>query len=253
MKKKWILFRKLMHQETGVDWNPIKNLLDAFDKWWERKIKENSDYSKFKNEDLSLIWFRYDTLFSDVAATGERAQAPSQRYGNEIDSYEEMLEDNGESNNHKEEQVHIGDSDDTKNIEIFDYNVNSRTKKTNSVSNEVMFPYLDNIKRKFSDEKSKGKKKISGAASLKEDIHSLLYFMTNRNTETSTPSIEITIGAAIELLNNVPGIAPQSELWNYLCNLLSKNEMREVFVSQPCHGSRLSWLEFNYNQFKKSC
>ncbi|PIN19960.1 hypothetical protein CDL12_07351 [Handroanthus impetiginosus] len=253
MKKEWILFRRLMHQETGVGWNPIKNSLDASDEWWERKIKENSDYSKFRNKDLSLIWFRYDMLFSDVAATGERARAPSERSGNEIDSYEEMLEDNGESNNHEEEQVHIGDSDDTENIEISDYNMNSGTKKTNSVSNEVMFTSLDNVKRKFSGENSKGKKKISGAASLKEDIHSLLHFMANRNTATSAPSTEITIGAAIELLNDVPGIAPQSELWNYSCNLLSKKEMREVFVSQPCHGSRLSWLEFNYNQFKKNC
>ncbi|PIN26265.1 hypothetical protein CDL12_00983 [Handroanthus impetiginosus] len=123
--------------ETGVGWNPIKNSLDAFDEWWERKIKENSDYSKFRNKDLSLIWFRYDTLFCDVAAMGERARALSQRSGNEIDSYEEMLEDNGESNNQKEEQVHIGDSDDTENIKISDYNVNSKTKKTNSVSNEI--------------------------------------------------------------------------------------------------------------------
>ncbi|PIN04367.1 hypothetical protein CDL12_23097 [Handroanthus impetiginosus] len=164
-----------------------------------------------------------------------------------------MLEDNRESNNQEGEQVHIGDSDDTENIETSDYNVNSGTKKTNSVSNEVMFPSLDNVKRKFSGENSKGKKKISGAASLKEDIHSLLHFMANRNTASSAPSTEITIGAAIELLNNVPGIAPQSELWNYSCNLLSKKEIREVFVSQPCHGSRLSLLEFNYNQFKKNC
>ena len=39
MKKEWILFRKLMHQETGVGWNPTKNSLDASDEWWERKIK----------------------------------------------------------------------------------------------------------------------------------------------------------------------------------------------------------------------
>ncbi|PIN21974.1 hypothetical protein CDL12_05325 [Handroanthus impetiginosus] len=211
--KEWILFRKLMHREIGVGWNPIKNSLDASNEWWKRKIKvnwvylflqENSYYSKLRNKDLSLIWFRYDTLFFDVAATTERARAPSQRSGNEIDSYEEILEDNGESNNQEEEQVHIGDSDDTENIEISDYNVNSGTKKTNNVR----------------------KKKISGATSLKEDTHSLLYFMGNGNTVTSLPSTDqITIGAAIELLNNVLGIAPQSGLWNYLSNLSSKKEM----------------------------
>ncbi|KAG8382555.1 hypothetical protein BUALT_Bualt05G0089500 [Buddleja alternifolia] len=69
MKKDWILFKKLMNKERGVDWNAVKNSLDALDEWWESKLKENGDYGKFRNKNLTLIWFRYDRLFSDIAAT----------------------------------------------------------------------------------------------------------------------------------------------------------------------------------------
>ncbi|KAK4430755.1 hypothetical protein Salat_0837200 [Sesamum alatum] len=118
-----------MQIETGIGWNPIKNSLDASDEWWEKKIKENGDYSKFRNKDLSLIWFRYDKLFSDVAATGERVRAPSQTSKNEFDSRYEMLEDNGESNGPEEEQVEIGDSDDIEDIGIARSNINSGKKE----------------------------------------------------------------------------------------------------------------------------
>ncbi|KAI3454861.1 hypothetical protein Pfo_011524 [Paulownia fortunei] len=196
MKKDWILFKKLMYKETGVGWNPMKNSLDASDEWWETKLRENGDYNKFRNKDLSLIWFRYNRLFSNIG------------------SGEDMLDDNGESNK-VEEHVEIGDSDDNDYVEIDEYNTNS----------EIMFPSLALVKRKFSGENNKWKKK----------------FMENKSSTTSTPSTEITIGTAIEMLNN-----------NYACNLLSKKDMREVFVNQPSHESRFSWIQFNYDQFKKN-
>ncbi|KAK4412495.1 hypothetical protein Salat_2896600 [Sesamum alatum] len=97
--------------EANGNWNKLKSY-DVSDEWWEKKIKENEDYIKFKNKDLSLIWFRYDKLFSKVVEIGKIARAPSQIFENEFGSRDEMLEDNGESNRHKEEQVKIGNSDD---------------------------------------------------------------------------------------------------------------------------------------------
>ncbi|KAK4427912.1 hypothetical protein Salat_1560200 [Sesamum alatum] len=118
MKKEWILFRKLMQTKTGIGWNPIKNSLDASDEWWEKKIKENGDYSKFRNKDLPLI------------------------------CRDEMLEDNGESNGHEEEHVEIGDSDDIEDIGIARSNINFGKKEASTASNEVMFSSLETIKRK---------------------------------------------------------------------------------------------------------
>ncbi|KAI3454684.1 hypothetical protein Pfo_011347 [Paulownia fortunei] len=58
---------------------------------------------------------------------------------NEIGSGEDMLDDNGESNE-VEEHMEIGDSDDNDFIKIDEYNINS----------EIMFPSLASVKRKFS-------------------------------------------------------------------------------------------------------
>ncbi|KAL1815465.1 hypothetical protein ACET3Z_018039 [Daucus carota] len=43
------------------------------------KVSENEKYKKVRGVDLSLFWFSYDTLFTDIVATGERARAPNQR------------------------------------------------------------------------------------------------------------------------------------------------------------------------------
>ncbi|KAK6153954.1 hypothetical protein DH2020_013593 [Rehmannia glutinosa] len=212
-------------------------------------VEENGDYSKFRNKDLSLFWFRYDNLFSDILYNlGERARAPNQKSGNEVSGGEEMFDDNGESNDF-EEHVEIGDSDDNNYIET-DCNKNSEMKETNNFVNENMFPSFAPAKKRNNGENSKGKKKVSGAASLKEDIQSLLQFMEKKSSDTSTHCTDVSIAAAMEILNNMPGIAPMSDLWNYACNLFCKKDMREVFVCQPSHESRLSWLEFNYDRFK---
>jgi len=41
-------------------------------------LREDVRYRKFRNKDLLLIWFRYDALFSDIVAMGERARASNQ-------------------------------------------------------------------------------------------------------------------------------------------------------------------------------
>ncbi|KAG8367636.1 hypothetical protein BUALT_Bualt16G0092800 [Buddleja alternifolia] len=144
--------------------NIVKRFNEMTDEWWESKLKENGDYGKFRNKNLTLIWFRYDRLFSDIAATGERARAPTQISGNELNCEQEMLVDDGESNEHEKERIEIGDSDDIETIGTMGYDTNFGTKET---SNEVVFPFFDTVKRKLCEENDKGKKKVSGAAALK--------------------------------------------------------------------------------------
>ncbi|XP_012846397.1 PREDICTED: uncharacterized protein LOC105966383 [Erythranthe guttata] len=251
MKKDWILFKKLMHQETGIGWDPLTNSIEASDEWWARKLRENGDYNKFRNKDLSLIWFRYDKLFSDVAATGERARAPNQRTQNEIDNDGELFKNNGEFNE-VEEHVEIDDIDDNDYIGVDEYNTNPEMKEEDDNAKEIVFPSFSTLKRKSIGESHKVKKKVSGAASLKEDIHSLLQFMEKKSSTTSTLSIEITIATALKMLNNLSGIPSLSELWNYASNLMSKKDMREIFANQPSDEARLSWLEYNFNKYKKN-
>lgn len=151
------------------------------------KIRENGDYVKFRNKDLSLIWFRYDKLFSDVAATGERARAPSQRPVHCIGDDEEIMMENDDLSNF-EENVEIDDSEDNDNMGI-ENDTSFVIKETSNMGNDIMFPSLSSVKRKFNREDSKEKKKISGAASLKEDIHSLLKYLENKSNATSAPSV----------------------------------------------------------------
>ncbi|KAG6527129.1 hypothetical protein ZIOFF_009222 [Zingiber officinale] len=240
MKKEWLLFKKLMHMETGVGWNPTNNSLDASDEWWETKLRENGEYAKFRNKDLSLVWFRYDKLFSDVAATGERARAPSQQTVHCIDDNEEVMKEN---DNFPDFEGHIGIDDSEYNEDRgIEHDVSFGIKEKSNMGNDIVFPSLSSLKRKFNGEDGKEKKKISGAASLKEDIHSLLMYLENKSTVTSTPSTEKDIESAMVILKNIPGIEHKTELWCYACNLLSKKEMRAIFLNQPDNDCRLAWL-----------
>ncbi|MCD7461149.1 hypothetical protein HAX54_045375 [Datura stramonium] len=62
---------------------------------WTMIVVENAKYKKFRNKDLSLIWFRYGALFSDIVATGERARAANQEQisGIRVDIDEEETND----------------------------------------------------------------------------------------------------------------------------------------------------------------
>ncbi|KAG6514260.1 hypothetical protein ZIOFF_024607 [Zingiber officinale] len=175
MKKEWLLFKKLMHMETGVGWNPTNNSLDASNEWWETKHRENGEYVKFRNQDLSLVWFRYDKLFSDVAAMGERARAPSQQTMHCIDDNEEVMKENDDF---LDFEGHIGIDDREYNEDRgIEHDVNFGMKEKSNMGNDIVFPSLSSLKRKFNGEDGKEKKKIFGATSLKEDIHSLLNLM----------------------------------------------------------------------------
>ncbi|KAK6937889.1 hypothetical protein RJ641_031397 [Dillenia turbinata] len=50
---------------------------------YQIKFKSNEQdnrYKKFRNKDLSLFWYRYDAIFSDIVAIGHRARALGQTY-----------------------------------------------------------------------------------------------------------------------------------------------------------------------------
>nr|XP_018633673.1 uncharacterized protein LOC104117879 [Nicotiana tomentosiformis] len=91
------------------------------DDWWERKIKENAKYKKFRNKDLSLIWFLYDALFVDIVATGERARAANQKQSSGIGLNLDEEGINVIDDCDKEYFIHLNDemsdgSDDLQNI-----------------------------------------------------------------------------------------------------------------------------------------
>ncbi|XP_059310008.1 L10-interacting MYB domain-containing protein-like [Lycium ferocissimum] len=176
MKKDWILFKKLMRGETGLGWDATKNTIIADDDWWERKIKDDR-YNKFRKIDLSFVWYRYDALFSDIVATGERARTANQEQmsGIGVDLDEEGINDI--SGYDKEHFINPNDagndeSDDIQNVDSVKFPKSSLKIRGS----------IDGIGTSTQVKKNKAK---SGAASIRENIHSLVEFMSSKSTATS--------------------------------------------------------------------
>ncbi|XP_019257610.1 PREDICTED: uncharacterized protein LOC109235812 [Nicotiana attenuata] len=148
MKAEWTLFKQLMKGETCLGWDATKNTIIADDDWWDQKIKENARYKKFRNKDLSLIWFCYDTLFADVVATGERARAanPEQSSGIGLNLDEEGINDIDGCE--KEHFTFLNDemsdeSDDLQNINSVPEPSLKRQKSTDGVSTSSQVRKID--------------------------------------------------------------------------------------------------------------
>nr|XP_009761658.1 PREDICTED: uncharacterized protein LOC104213809 [Nicotiana sylvestris] len=194
MKGEWTLFKQLMRGETGLGWDATKNTIMADDVWWERKIKENAKYKKFRNKDLSLIWFRYDALFADVVAIGERARATNQE------------QSSGIGLNLDEEGINVIDDCDNEHFTHLNDEMSDESGDLQNI-NSVMFPEPSLKRQKSIDGVStssqvRKSKKIAAATLIKKDIHSLIEFMSSKSAATSPAidetSIEKCIGTKME-------------------------------------------------------
>ncbi|KAG5589909.1 hypothetical protein H5410_040423 [Solanum commersonii] len=220
MKAEWTLFKQLMRGDTCIGWDATKNIIMADDDWWK----------KFRNKDLSLIWFRYDALFSDIVATGERARPSNQSQFLETEVYSDEERPNGIDNDDMEHFINSnneggGESDDPQNMD------------------STMFPTLalkrpnstDGIGTSNHVKKSKTK---STVASMKEDMHSLVELMSNKSTATSHAVDDPTIDKCMDFLANIPGIFERGEMYNYFVNIFLKKDIRQVFLKMPTDEAR---------------
>ncbi|KAK6923183.1 hypothetical protein RJ641_011487 [Dillenia turbinata] len=116
-----------------------------------RNLQDNR-YKKFRNNDLSLFWYQYDAIFSDIVATGYRVRAPSQTY-----SLNQSLKDGTDlvldEINEGEEEYEVEDHD----IEETDKSDNSQSDIQNIrglddtfTGDESLFPPTFNVKEKES-------------------------------------------------------------------------------------------------------
>ncbi|KAL2929618.1 L10-interacting MYB domain-containing protein, partial [Bienertia sinuspersici] len=78
MRKDWIKWKALKKSETGLGWDPITGKIDAPREWWTRKLKENQEFSKFRQRGVSSIHEdHWEFLFGDSCATGDNVYVPS--------------------------------------------------------------------------------------------------------------------------------------------------------------------------------
>ncbi|KAK6929012.1 hypothetical protein RJ641_005217 [Dillenia turbinata] len=180
-------------------------------------MMNDNRYKKFKNKDLSLFWYRYDTIFSDIVATRHRALALSQTnlMHDDINKGKEGYE----VEDHDIEE--IDKSDDSQ----FDVQ-NIRGLDDIFTSDESLFPPTFNVKEKERLSKTQKKIKTSGASGLKEDIQFLLKLMSTRSKYTFSSGSQDgpTIAECLDILNNLSEVELSSGLWFYACDLFAKKE-----------------------------
>ncbi|KAK6927852.1 Myb/SANT-like domain [Dillenia turbinata] len=145
MKSEWKLFKSLTHEETGLGFDAKRNTIAVDDEWWEKKITQYNRYKKFRNKDLSLFLYQYDTIFSVILALRHRARAPNQTYP-------------------PNQSLKNG-------IDLLLVDINEVKRDMN------LFTATFNAKEKESSSKTRKKIMAFDATGLKEDIQSLLKLM----------------------------------------------------------------------------
>ncbi|KAM3373660.1 hypothetical protein P3S68_012374 [Capsicum galapagoense] len=215
-----------MRENTGLGWDATKDTIIADNDWWKQKIKVRLShysiflcyfshyliylssfffflfqmdhrYRRFRNMDLSFIRYRYDALFSDIVATGERAHAAN----------EEQI---------SETEVHL----DKEKLNDFDkehfINLNNEESHDPNDMNSPMF-FKPSLKREFStdDIGTSNRVKKSKTKSAREELHSLVELMSSKSADTSHAVEDPTIDKCMEFLESWPEIDIPFETYNY--------------------------------------
>lgn len=76
LKREWGLWNSLLRGASGLGKDPATGVITASDEWWNNKLQRYPDAAKFREKPLQFAE-ELDTLFNDVAATGEFAYTPS--------------------------------------------------------------------------------------------------------------------------------------------------------------------------------
>ncbi|KAJ0013234.1 hypothetical protein Pint_20917 [Pistacia integerrima] len=169
-----------MRGETDLGWDDVRKTIIVDDEWWNEKIKVNKEYKKFKNKDLSLIWYRYDVMFSNITVTGDQAWATSQIDALNIEN-EFVGESLGMSEN-RDEGIDVDfERDDDNDV------VGRNMEELEHVP--IKFPSSSLNKRKGTNNNMK-KGKSWVASSLKENIDSLVAMLSDKNTAKSSSSLQ---------------------------------------------------------------
>lgn len=217
MKGEWKLFTKLRRGHTGLGWNEATKSIDATDEWWDARIKEDDKYSKFRGVDLSLYWFSYDTLFSDIVATGQRARAPNQQstVGEQQSAIGEELREGS------------GDSDE----ELRENN---------------LFPDSYASQKQGS---SGTKRKKSGAEIIRDSLEGVMKVLACKSKSTaSTAAVDNSLNEAIDILDAMEEIEFMSSKYHFAATWLTRKENRIIWFKCRSNAQRASTINYNYEQ-----
>ncbi|KAK9006884.1 hypothetical protein V6N11_019215 [Hibiscus sabdariffa] len=213
LKREWSIWFKLFAKETGIDWDSVKNTVDASNEWWEQKI-----------------------AVYDVAATGEFAWAPSSGIlpnglgGNEGDKEDvyrpspidlDMEEDSGDS-----EDASVGATNEFTGI-----NLNSSQGTINQST--------EGKRRRVGQAKKFKKKKFNVNEQIDEGVSVTANSCKSRDVREASTSI----GEVLDELQTLDGVANDPVFHTNCCQLVMFKPTRETFIDlRGLEEKMMHWL-----------
>ncbi|CAI9269664.1 unnamed protein product [Lactuca saligna] len=223
MKKEWKLYDRLMRLETGL--GGTRSLVDASPEWWEEKIKENKDYAKFRNTDLSIFDEKYATLFRDSVAVGDQTMTPLQ-FQNNSNPNEENIEGKGDS-----DEINLDDDEPL--FPSLHESSSSKRKRSKSVSN---------------NRPSKSKNSI-----YEEKVDALLDAISSKSTQTypqNNPSP--TIADCMAIVIKFPEFREGSNEFSQALLVFTKKQNREAFMFPTTDEAKMEFLKMDSDDSNSS-
>ncbi|CAL5402072.1 unnamed protein product [Camellia sinensis] len=164
-----------------------------------------------------------DILFSDAAATGEWAYTPSSGVMPDVDDNVEEFH-----------TPHDAEYDDDA-LEVIHPSELNKKRSSNTPASST---------------KSK-KTKFTGAALLNKTLARIVNVVeSSSGTSTQTSSRYPSIADCLAMLENIPGVSPDDDLYVWAARLFLRDKRRECFMSLPTDEVRLKFLKLEIEMEK---
>ncbi|KAK4275376.1 hypothetical protein QN277_018468 [Acacia crassicarpa] len=236
LKAQWTAWEKLFSKETGIAIDYVKNVVVADDEWWERKIKENKAYGKYRYKGLNFAK-ELRIIFKDVLASGEEMNCPSATrpvsLGDDEEVYRPQM-DLQEGSGDSEEELQGTNNDGSLQVpvDLECMNLTSNTQPSGSAS----------IGKRKRSEGTNGKNKkkktlvdaVSVIADASKDSTIVLKKLNERDDRTS---------AIVAELLTIPEIVSDSDFRRRCCNMMMHRTPQNMFLGLKGEKSALmDWL-----------
>ncbi|KAJ9180787.1 hypothetical protein P3X46_008994 [Hevea brasiliensis] len=267
MKDQWKMWKALKGNETGLGWDPIKGTVVAPDEWWNEKIKENSNFARFREKGIGQeLYENYQELFLGTVATGEFAYAPSSgvlpnetQETQQFDTADHVEENiNAESNfdDDLNEMMNAGFGSGGSFSQAVGENVGLENTKNDNSQHNVQKQKRKELSNDLATKKKKDNrgKKVSGATQMTDTVKELKETI-KETMESKTATMCSLLGdrpgySIEEVMKNVltlPLIEKGSDIHFFCTLLLDQKSKREMYNTLEDAETKWKWLQFHFS------
>ncbi|KAL9457629.1 hypothetical protein AB3S75_006638 [Citrus x aurantiifolia] len=210
LRTDWKLWKNLIGKETGLRWNYRLRTIDASEEWWEKKIKENPQFSRFRKNGIDPeLEKKINLMFMNTVATGEHVWVPSSGF---------PLESNDAS-----ESFRVESTVDSDEYIVSDDSKGSKGKRVALKGN-----------------------KVGGAVKLSRQLDRLIDAVEKRNTTSNSQNDTSgkEIYKALEVVASLPNIEAGSKVWLFPSQLFTDKVKRDLFNEIKDPNVKLKWLNY---------